>query len=280
VTPEFIVIKNDRVRLGRFISQQELAQEARVAVLGANIASRLFGTQSPIGRSLLIKNQPFRVVGVMAPKGSLYKLNPDEVVYVPLTTMSTFLRGSASPLGIPIDYVEIAARTSQQIPDAVFQSRNILRSRRGRDDFVVTQDLPFSDLVTQVSSSLTVFLAVIAGISLVIGGVGIMNVMLVTVSERTSEIGLRKAVGATSRSILGQFLLESLLLSASGGAIGLVIGITGVGAIVLLTPLPFSLPLWSVLASLGISSAVGVVFGVSPALRASRMEPIAALRAG
>ena len=147
-------------------------------------------------------------------------------------------------------------------------------------DFKVAPNIPYKDLIGQVSSTLTIFLAILAAISLVIGGIGIMNVMLVTVSERTSEIGLRKAIGARNGAILMNFLIESVLLSGIGGVLGLAIGVGVVFVVVLVSPLPFVVPAWSVLTSLLLSCGVGVVFGVSPALRAASLDPIVALRSG
>jgi putative ABC transport system permease protein len=201
-------------------------------------------------------------------------------VYVPLSTFSVFLRGSLAGIGIPVDYIEIGAVSKEKVNDAIFQASNLLRARRGAFDFKVAPNIPYKDLIGQVSSTLTIFLAILASISLLIGGIGIMNVMLVTVNERTSEIGLRKAIGARNGSILMNFLIESVLLSGIGGALGLTIGVGVVFVVVLVSPLPFVVPTWSVITSLLLSCSVGVVFGVSPALRAARLDPIVALRSG
>ena len=279
-TAAYLSVKNEKVQEGRFFSQDEVEQKSRVAVLGSSIASRLFPNVQPIGRSITIRNVPFRVIGVMKPKGSLGKSSPDDFIYVPISTLSVFLRGSLAGIGVTVDYIEIGAISKEAVNDAIYQATNILRSRRGVMDFAVATNIPYKDLISQVSSTLTIFLAILAGISMLIGGIGIMNVMLVTVSERTSEIGLRKAIGARSHSILLQFLIESALLSATGGMFGLVLGIGIVLVVVMFSPLPFVLPLWSVLTSLVLSSSVGVVFGVSPAMRAAKLDPIVALRTG
>lgn len=279
-TAAYVTVKNESIAEGRFFSQAEVEQRARVVVLGSNIAKRFFKGSGGIGQSLTIRNVPFRVIGVMSAKGTLDKGSPDEFVYVPLSTFSVFLRGSLAGIGIPVDYIEIGAVSKEKVNDAIFQATNLLRARRGASDFKVAPNIPYKDLISQVSATLTAFLAILAGVSLVIGGVGIMNVMLVTVSERTSEIGLRKAIGARNASILMNVLIESVLISAAGGILGLVIGVTIVFFVVLVSPLPFVVPTWSVITSLLLSSCVGVVFGVSPALRAARLDPIVALRGG
>jgi putative ABC transport system permease protein len=277
-TAPYLSVKNETVARGRFFSAEEVEQTARVAVLGSAIAQQFFNQRDPIGQTILIQNVSFRVIGVMQPKGSLNKQSPDEFVYVPMTTFSIFLRGTIAGLGIPVDYIEIAAVGKQDVDDAIFQATNLLAARRGVRDFAVAPNIPYKDLITQVSSTLTLFLAVLAGISMIIGGIGIMNVMLVTVSERTSEIGLRKAIGATNGSILLNFLIESALLSGAGGLIGLLIGVGVVVVVVVVSPLPFVVPAWSIVTSLTLSSCVSVVFGVSPAMLAAKLDPIVALR--
>ncbi len=277
-TAAYLSVKNEALGQGRFFSAEEVEQTARVVVLGSSIAQRFFPEGNPIDQMVAIRNISFRVIGVMQSKGSLNKQSPDEFVYVPMTTFSLFLRGTGAGLEIPVDYIEIAAASKQQVNDAIFQATNLLAARRGTRDFAVAPNIPYKDLISQVSSTLTIFLAVLASISLVIGGIGIMNVMLVTVSERTSEIGLRKAIGATNGSILLTFLIEATLLSAAGGVIGLLIGAGVVLAVVIVSPLPFVVPAWSVATSLALSSGVGIVFGVSPAMRAAKLDPIVALR--
>lgn len=277
-TAPYLNVKNETVARGRFFSEEEVEQTARVAVLGSGIAKQFFNERDPIGKTVAIRNVSFRVIGVMQPKGSLNNQSPDEFVYVPMTTFSIFLRGTIAGLGVPVDYIEIAAVGKQDVDDAIFQATNLLAARRGVRDFAVAPNIPYKDLITQVSSTLTLFLAVLAGISMVIGGIGIMNVMLVTVSERTSEIGLRKAIGATNGSILLNFLIESALLSGAGGLIGLLIGVGVVVVVVVVSPLPFVVPAWSIVTSLTLSSCVGVVSGVSPAMRAAKLDPIVALR--
>jgi putative ABC transport system permease protein len=277
-TAGYLTVKNEAVGRGRFFTAEEVDQTATVAVLGSSIANRLFKEADPMGQTITIQTISFRVIGVMKPKGSLDKQSPDEFVYVPMTTFSIFLRGTSAGTGIPVDYIEMSAIDKGRVGDAIYQATNILAARRGARDFGVAPNIPYKDLIGQVSSTLTLFLAVLASISMIIGGIGIMNVMLVTVSERTSEIGLRKAIGATNRSIMLNFLIESALLSAAGGLIGLTLGVGVVLVVVVVSPLPFVVPAWSIATSLALSSGVGIVFGVSPAIRAARLDPIVALR--
>ncbi|MEX1322942.1 MAG: ABC transporter permease, partial [Synechococcaceae cyanobacterium] len=164
-TAPYLSVKNETVARGRFFSAEEVEQTARVAVLGSAIAQQFFNQRDPIGQTILIQNVSFRVIGVMQPKGSLNKQSPDEFVYVPMTTFSIFLRGTIAGLGIPVDYIEIAAVGKQDVDDAIFQATNLLAARRGVRDFAVAPNIPYKDLITQVSSTLTLFLAVLAGIS-------------------------------------------------------------------------------------------------------------------
>jgi putative ABC transport system permease protein len=214
----------------------------------------------------------------MEKKGTFARFNPDKAAYIPITTMAIRLIGRQNEQGIPIDYADVSAVDKASIPTAIYQIRNILRWRSGKEDFAIQTNQPFLDLIFQIGNVLTIFLGTVSGISLLVGGIGIMNVMLVTVAERTSEIGLRKAIGARSSSILIQFLLEAVIMSTIGGAVGIVIGLTGSQAIGRFSPIKAPVPAWAIVLSLGISSGVGIVFGIIPAKNAAKLEPIKALR--
>lgn len=271
-------VRNSPVGNGRFFVPSEERNNAPVIVLGADTATDLFGQQNPINQRVLVNNIDFNVVGVMERKGSFARFNPDDAAYLPITTMATRVVGRQTATGIPIDYADISAASKADVPAAVFQIRNILRWRHGREDFAIQTNQPFLDLIYQVSTALTIFLGTISGISLIVGGIGIMNVMLVTVAERTSEIGLRKAVGAKQSDILMQFLLEAVILSTAGGAIGIAVGLAGSSVIERLSPVKAPVSGWAVIVSLGISGGVGIAFGIAPAKSAAKLDPIQALR--
>ena len=213
----------------------------------------------------------------MQAKGSFAGSNEDDVAYVPIITMADQLAGRRSPYGIPIDYMEVSAQDKQSIRAAAFQINNILTRLHGKKDFVVVSDKSFQNLVGQIAVVLSLMLAAIASISLLVGGIGIMNIMLVSVTERTQEIGLRKAVGATQRDILSQFLIEAVILSVAGGLIGIVVGIGSATVVRVFTPLKPSVPLPAIALAVGVSGSIGLIFGVIPARQAARLDPIVAL---
>ena len=277
-TPGIIYVRNLLVNRGRFFNQTQLQQNDRVVILGATVARKFFGSENPLGQSIKMNNLSFQVIGVMQPKGAFLGNNPDEVVYIPITTMSVELAGRRSPLGISIDYFEISARDRSSVEAAAFQVTNILTRRRGKKDFIVTANKSVQDLVSQVTGALSLVLTSIAGISLLVGGIGIMNIMLVSVTERTQEIGLRKAIGATEQVILSQFLIEAIILSIVGGSIGTGIGIGSAIIVGSLTPLQPIVPIGAILLATGISCNIGLIFGVVPARRAAQLDPIDALR--
>jgi len=271
-------VRNMAVESGRFFLPTEENSNAAVVILGATTASDLFGTESPINQNILINNVNFIVIGVMEKKGTFARFNPDKAAYIPITTMAIRLIGRQNAQGIPIDYADVSAIDKASIPSAIYQINNILRWRSGKEDFAIQTNQPFLDLIAQIGRVLTLFLGTVSGISLLVGGIGIMNVMLVTVAERTSEIGLRKAVGAKSSSILLQFLLEAVIMSTIGGAVGIVIGLAGSQAIGKFSPIKAPVPSWAIILSLGISGGVGVAFGIVPAKNAAKLDPIKALR--
>lgn len=273
------VVNNSKVKTGRFFLPSEERLNEKVVVLGSDTSDQLFGSgQNPINQKVLLNNISFTVIGVMQPKGSFAKFNPDTSAFIPLQTLATRVLGRSGIKGIPIDYADISATSKDKVQAAVFQARNILRWRHGQEDFEIQTNKPFLDLILQVSTALTVFLGTVAGISLIVGGIGIMNVMLVSVSERTGEIGLRKAIGAKSSTILWQFLIEAIVLSTIGGAIGIILGFGGSSLISRFAPVKAPIPPWAVVLSLGISSGIGIVFGIAPARKASSLDPIQALR--
>ncbi|MEQ9357613.1 ABC transporter permease [Coleofasciculus chthonoplastes] len=280
-TPEFPSVRSFNVARGRFFTNLDIKRNNQVAVLGSEVVEKMFGYQDPIGQSVRIKDIRFEVIGVMEPKGTLFGNNLDDVVFIPLSTMANRLRGRTSPYGVQVSWIAVAAKDRESISAAKFQIENLLRRRHkivGEDDFGVEIPENFLQIVNAVTGALTIMLAAIAAISLVVGGIGVMNIMLVSVRERTQEIGLRKAVGAREQDILIQFMIEAIILSAAGGIIGTAIGVSGVLLVGAFSPLKAGISPIAILVAVGVSGGIGLFFGVVPARQAAKLNPIVALR--
>ncbi len=277
----FPIVRDYEIAKGRFITQQEVQSATPVAVIGADIASNIFGEKDPIGQRFRVRNLSFRIIGVMKPKGSFLGNNQDDMVYVPISTVAGRLTGRTSPYGTELTFISVAAQDQSQMAAAKTQITNLLRLRHkiiNDDDFTVRSQDEALSIIGAVTGALTIMLVAIAGISLLVGGIGIMNIMLVSVTERTQEIGLRKAIGATQGDIMVQFLIESIILSAVGGAIGIVIGAGTVIMVGVFSPLITSVSVPAILLAVSVSGGIGIFFGVVPAQRAARLDPIVALR--
>jgi putative ABC transport system permease protein len=274
VTPEFQRVRNLYVEIGQFVSEEDVEGRRRVVVLGRTVKRELFGEENPLGQFVTLADSRYRVIGIMERKGVSLGFDIDDLVFIPVK--------SAQDLFDTDRLFEILAsvRSPDEIDRAIQQVKDILMRRHGnREDFTLTSQGAILSAFTTILKILTAVLGGIAGISLLVGGIGIMNIMLVSVRERTREIGIRKAVGARRRDILGQFLLESVMLSCLGGGLGIIVGVGGAkGLSIFFTYLPTRVSLWAVLMAFGFSAAVGVFFGVYPARRASLLDPIQALR--
>ena len=269
------------IKKGRFFSQIDQDRSNRVTVLGGDLADRLFGDANPVGKQLQIKNVSFQIIGVLTPKGSSVGADYDETALVPITTAANRLIGKNSPYGIGLDYLVASAKDGDSVDAAEFQIANLLRLRHnivGEDDFTIRSQKDALETVGQVTGALTIMLAAIASISLFVGGIGIMNIMLVSVTERTQEIGLRKAIGATQRDILLQFIIEAIIVSVAGGLIGTGLGVGGITLVSAVTPLEAGISPITITITVGVSGGIGLFFGVVPARRAAKLDPIVALR--
>lgn len=280
-TPEFLPVRKFEVERGRFLTDLDLKRSNLVAVMGADLANRLFGTVDPVGQQVRIKNVTFQVIGVMTPKGSNLGVDYDDAVLIPLTTQANRISGRTSPFGVELTYLVAAAKTADSVDAAEFQITNLLRLRHkltGEDDFTIRTQKDAMETVGKITGALTVMLAAIAGISLFVGGIGVMNIMLVSVTERTQEIGLRKAIGAREQDILLQFMIEAVILSAAGGVVGTLVGVGGILLVGAFSPLQGGISATAIILAVGVSGGIGLFFGVVPARRAAKLDPIVALR--
>jgi putative ABC transport system permease protein len=286
VTSEYSTVRNIGVTEGEFIREEHLLGRASVVLLGQEVADQLFGRKEGlVGETVRIEGQPFRVIGVLESKGGSSFANQDDRVIVPLTTAQIrLLRRSTTDR---IDMLVVQAVNAQSVPGASEEIAQILRSRHrteiGFDDFTVLTQQDFLDTASTITSVLTIFLGGVAAISLLVGGIGIMNIMLVSVTERTREIGLRKALGARRMDILVQFLTESAVLSLAGGVIGIILGwvisfVVGRIAAANNAAINPAIGIDTILLATLFSAAVGLFFGIYPANRAASLEPVEALR--
>jgi len=260
------------VARGRYVSASDVDTRRRVAVLGSDAATTLFGDVDPLGRQATIAGVRFRVIGVFEPVGSTFGVNRNEEIHVPVTSAQRLF-------GVErIDALAVKAPTIDSLEPTQARILEALNEKYPGEKFSAVTQTQILGTIGQILGLLTLVLAAIAAISLLVGGVGVSNIMLVSVRERTREIGLRKALGARQRDILSQFLTEAVLLTSIGGVLGILLGVGGSLLAAAVSPLPAQISWWSPVLAFGVSAAVGVFFGVAPARRAGRLDPVVALR--
>jgi putative ABC transport system permease protein len=275
VLPTYASVRNLTIAEGTFISESNIHSLGRQVVLGATVATDLFGDTPPLGKTIKINKTNFRIVGLLTKKGGAGFSGPDDMVIVPLTTMQKILAGVDYLSTISISVTD--KNRMNEVRDAVSDAL-LTRHRVAEADFSIISQEDILGTLSQVVDTFTIFLASIAGISLVVGGIGIMNMMLTTVTERTREIGLRKAIGAKRRDINRQFLVEAVALTFIGGFLGVILGWLIAATVTYLGLIQTQVSLMSVLLAFGVSTAIGIIFGYYPAQRAARLNPIDALR--
>ena len=280
VGPEFLVIQNWEIEDGIMFTQRDMRARTKVAVLGASVVENMFSGANPIGQTIRIQQTPFKVIGVLEAKGQGSSgQDQDDIVLVPLTSAAYRLRGDSqyvNQIYASSTTVEVMDAAKEEITQTLRQAHKLIDGQD--DDFSVRSQSELTEAFTSTVQTMTTFLTIVAAVSLLVGGVGIMNIMLVSVTERTREIGIRVAVGARSIDVLTQFLIEAVVLSVVGGAIGIALAY----GVCNITEAKFGMTTivksWIIAVSLGVSALIGIVFGLYPAFMASRLDPIDALR--
>ncbi len=263
---------------GRFLTEQDIRHNARVCVLGSELADILFPHTDPMGKEIRIGPEPFQVVGVLEKRGSMFGQSRDNFVGIPITTLMKYF-----PYDLENIEIIVTPKRHGYITETIEEITNILRSRRkvgfGKpNDFAVFTQDTMVDLYNQITGAAYLVMIVISSIGLLVGGIGVMNIMLVSVKERTREIGIRKAIGARSADILRQFLFEAIFLTGTGGVLGIIIGFGIAFLVKAATPLPASVTPWSVILGFAVAVSVGLFFGIFPAQKAAKLDPIVSLR--
>ncbi len=282
ITPGFMPIRMWEVESGRGITEDDLKNTTKVAVLGTTVTTNLFGDMDPVNKTIRIGGMPFKVIGILKSKGQNgMGQDQDDTVLIPITTAQKKLFGTDFP-GM-VKHISVQARDEESLDSAQQEITELLRERHNlgktkEDDFTIRNFTQMLETAKQASNTMAILLGSIASVSLLVGGIGIMNIMLVSVTERTKEIGIRMAIGAKAMDIRIQFLVEALLLSLAGGVIGVIIGILGSKIVGLFSEMTVVISAVPILISFGFSGIVGIVFGYYPAYKASLLNPIDALR--
>ena len=279
VTPDYMSIQSLKVQSGSFITESDMSKRNRVAVIGTTVASNLFGTENPVGKNIRVNNAPYKIIGVLAAKGqSSMGRDQDDVVIIPLTTAQERMLGITY-----VQSINVQVASQDKMEQAQSEIETLLRQRHRitggkEDDFTVRNLTSLMETMSQTTAMITLLLGSIAGISLIVGGIGIMNIMMVSVTERTREIGIRKALGATFRNIMMQFLIESVVISVIGGMIGIILGCAASMAISVVGDFSTVITIAPILISFFFSVGIGLFFGIYPARKAAKLDPIEALR--
>lgn len=279
VTANIVSILHPDIVYGDFLTEEDEQLNSRVAVLGKNIAKTFFGENTdPVGETLKIRNRTFRIVGVIESSSVLAGGFFNSAVFIPYSVMTKDILGEEKLQEIDVSVKDTKAlnQTMQDVELLLREKHNLKEGKK--NDFQMSSAKDIISTVQTITNLLTTLVAAISAISLVVGGVGVMNIMLVSVTERTKEIGLLKSIGARQKDILTQFLVEAVVMTLIGGVVGIVIGISGAFAISLIVKIPFVINIFSIIIAVGVSTLVGVVFGLYPARRAARLSPIDAIR--
>ncbi len=284
ITPEFMVARNWSIEEGRGITPEEVRSAAKVAVIGQTVANELFPGQNPLGQTLRIKRVPFEIVGTLVGKGQTsFGRDQDDTVMIPISTAKKRILGSDRLSGNLVSVIAVSIRSAEEVSMAEAQVTELMQERhRIRpdqiNDFSIRNISEFLSAREESSRVMSLLLAAVASVSLLVGGIGIMNIMLVSVTERTREIGLRMAIGAGGKDIMMQFLIEAIALSLIGGLIGIVLGLAGSQAIANFADWPMRIEIYAPLMAFGFAAFIGIFFGFYPARKAALLDPIEALR--